>query len=231
LSQKAELLRFRKQKDHITNPRRKKMKALKNRVVTLSFFAFAIFISPATALAHCDTLDGPVVGTARVALAKSDITPVLKWVAPEKENDLRAAFQKTLKVRAASPEAMELADNYFFETLVRIHREGEGAPYTGLKPSGAVDPAAALADKALNSGSVEKLTEVLTNAMANGIRERFADTYQKQKLADNNVAAGRDFVESYVIFTHYVEGLHGLIKGGAPHHGESKTTGASGHSN
>jgi hypothetical protein len=207
------------------------MKALKDAVVALSFFVFAVFIAPATALAHCDTLDGPVVGSARVALAKSDITPVLKWVGPEKENDLRAAFQKTLKVRAAGPEAKELADSYFFETLVRIHREGEGAPYTGLKPSGAVDPAVALADKALNSGSVEKLTEVLTKAMANGIRERFADTYQKQKLADNNVAAGRDFVESYVMFTHYAEGLHSLIKGGAAHHGESKTTGASGHSN
>ena len=207
------------------------MKALKNGVVALSFFVFAVFIAPATALAHCDTLDGPVVGTARVALAKGDITPVLKWVGPEKENDLRAAFQKTLKVRAAGPEAKELADNYFFETLVRIHREGEGAPYTGLKPSGAVDPAVALADKALNSGSVEKLSEVLTKAMANGIRERFADTYEKQKAADNNVAAGRNFVESYVMFTHYIEGLHGSITAGAAHHGESGTKGATGHNN
>lgn len=207
------------------------MKALKNGVVALSFFAFAGLIAPATALAHCDTLDGPVVGSARVALAKNDITPVLKWVGPEKENELRAAFQKTLKVRASGPEAKELADSYFFETLVRIHREGEGAPYTGLKPSGTVDPAVALADKALNNGSVEKLTEVLTKAMANGIRERFADTYEKQKLADNNVTAGRGFVESYVMFTHYVEGLHGLIKADAAHHGESGTKGATGHSN
>lgn len=207
------------------------MKVSRNGFLALSFFALAVFIAPATALAHCDTLDGPVVGTARAALAKNDITPVLKWVQPEKENDLRAAFQKTIKVRTASPEAKELVDAYFFETLVRIHREGEGAPYTGLKPAGAVDPAVALADKSLNNGSVDKLVEVLTKAMANGIRERFADTYEKQKLADTSTAAGRDFVESYVIFTHYVEGLHGLIKAGAAHHGETKGTATSGHSN
>ena len=110
---------------------------------------------------------------------------------------------------------------YFFETLVRIHRAGEGAPYTGLKPGGAVDPAVALADKALETNSVDKLVDVLTGAMAKGIRDRFARAYEDQKHASDSVEAGRRFVESYVIFTHYVEKLHGLIKAGAAHHGES----------
>ena len=105
---------------------------------------------------------------------------------------------------------------YFFETLVRIHSAGEGAPYTGLKPGASIDPAVALADKALGSGSVDKLVDVLTNAMAKGVRERFAHAFENQKHADSSVAAGRQFVESYVVYTHYVEGLHGLIKGGAP---------------
>ena len=69
------------------------MKALKNRVVALSFFVFAIFIAPATALAHCDTLDGPVVGSARVALAKNDITPVLKWVGKDAEAEVTTASE------------------------------------------------------------------------------------------------------------------------------------------
>ncbi|MEW6289957.1 MAG: DUF6448 family protein [Thermodesulfobacteriota bacterium] len=175
-------------------------------------------IVPASSFAHCDTLDGPVVATARVALEKGNITPLLKWVRPENEQEIKAAFDKTLAVRVKGPEAKELADMYFFETLVRIHRAGEGAPYTGLKPGEAIDPAVALADKALESGNVDKLVNVLTNAMANGIRERFAKAYENQGHADETVAAGREFVESYVIFTHYVEGLHGLIKGGAAHH-------------
>ena len=105
--------------------------------------------------------------------------------------------------------------------LVRIHRAGEGSPYTGLKPGEAIDPAVALADKALEKGDVDKLVNVLTGAMANGIRERFAKAYENQKHADDNIEAGREFVESYVLFTHYVEGLHGLIEGGV-HHGEEE---------
>jgi hypothetical protein len=170
--------------------------------------------------AHCDTLDGPVVQTARIALEKGDVIPLLKWVHADDEKEIRVAFQKTLAVRAKGAEAKELADMYFFETLVRIHRAGEGAPYTGLKPGETVDPAVALADKALESGSVDKLAEVLTKAMANGIRERFQHAREAQKHADHTVAAGRKFVEAYVIFTHYVEGLHAIIKGSGGHHGE-----------
>jgi hypothetical protein len=91
-----------------------------------------------------------------------------------------------------------------------------------LKPGEAIDPAVALADKALASGNIDKLVNVLTGAMANGIRDRFNTALKNQKHADENVAAGREFVESYVVLTHYVEGLHGLIKGGAAHHGEGE---------
>ena len=182
--------------------------------IAILFAAFANNV-----FAHCDTLDGPVVQTARTALEKGDVTPVLKWVRVDDENEIRTAFQKTLAVRATGPEARELADTYFFETLVRIHRAGEGAHYTGLKPGEAVDPAVALADKALEAGSVDKLVDVLTKAMAKGIHERFGRASETQKHADDSVAAGREFVEAYVIFTHYVEGLHTIIKTRGGHHG------------
>ncbi len=199
------------------------MKTTKLLTVVVGAIAFAAMamIFPAMSLAHCDTLDGPVVATARVALEKGNITPILKWVSADKEDEIKTAFQKTLNVRTQGTEAKDLADMYFFETLVRIHREGEGAPYTGLKPGEAIDPAVALADKSLESANVDKLVNVLSGAMANGIRDRFYTAFAKQKTADDSIVAGREFVESYVIFTHYVEGLHGLIKGGATHHGES----------
>ena len=198
------------------------MKIYKTILTTLSFFALLNTVYLGNASAHCDTLDGPVVETARAALDKGDVTPLLKWVRQEEEKQIQAAFQKTLAVRAKGSEAKELADMYFFETLVRIHREGEGAPYTGLKPCEAVDPAVALADKALENGNVDKLVDVLSNAMVNGIRERFQHASETRDHADDSVVAGREFVESYVVFTHYVEGLHGLIKGGAAHHGEAE---------
>lgn len=193
-------------------------------ILSTALVVLTLLMIPQTALAHCDTLDGPVVETARIALDKGDVTPLLKWVRADEEQDIKAAFQKTLTMRAMGPEAKDFADMYFFETLVRIHRAGEGAPYTGLKPGTEIDPAVALADQALEGGSVDKLVKVLTNAMANGIRERFAKAYENQKHADENVSDGREFVASYVVFTHYVEGLHGLIKGNAAHHGESANT-------
>ena len=178
--------------------------------------------------AHCDTLEGPVVKAARIALEKGDVTPLLKWVQAGDEKEITDAFNKTISVRAKSSEAKELADMYFFETLVRIHRAGEGAPYTGLKPGETIDAAVALADKALESGSVDKLTDVLTKAMANGIRERFQHALQTKKHADQSVTAGREFVEKYITFTHYVEGLHSLIKGHGGHHG-AEAIGGGGH--
>jgi hypothetical protein len=196
-------------------------------VILFGIGLFSVFLSE-NVFAHCDTLDGPVVKTARVALEKGDIKPLLKWVRVEDEKEIQDAFKKTLTVRAKGAKAKELADMYFFETLVRIHRAGEGAPYTGLKPGEAVDPAVALADKALEGGSVDKLVDILTKAMANGIRERFQHASETLKHADDSVVAGREYVEAYVIFTHYVEGLHAIIKGNGGHHGKG-TAGHNGH--
>ena len=189
-------------------------------ILTVLFFLFtASVVKPLFCYAHCDTLDGPVVADARQALTKGDITPLLKWVSADDEKMIRTAFQKTLEVRKLGGQARELADMYFFETLVRIHRAGEGAPYTGLKPGSAVDPAVALADKALDSGSVDKLVKILSGAMGKSIREHFQRALKAKQNADKSVIAGREFVEAYVLFTHYVEGLHGIIKSGAKHHG------------
>ncbi len=157
---------------------------------------------------HCDTIDGPVVKMAQAALQKGDVTPVLRWVKPEHEAEIRDGFNKTLAVRGLSPEARDLADRYFFETLVRLHRAGEGAPYTGLKPAGQVEPVIAASDKALETGSVEALTQEIVKLVSDGIRRRFAETMETKKHADENVAAGRQFVNAYVEFVHYVERLH-----------------------
>lgn len=195
------------------------------RVIGLSgalLLLATMILLPGRSYSHCDTLDGPVVNTARAALEKGDVTPLMKWVQAENETEIRQAFQKTLAVRAKGTEAKELADKYFFETLVRIHRAGEGAPYTGLKPGATVDLAVALADKSLESGSVDELVNVLTKAMASGIRERFAHARETKPHAEESVAAGREFVEAYIVFTHYVEGLYSMIKVGGAHHGSDE---------
>jgi hypothetical protein len=168
----------------------------------------ALATSSPSAYAHCDTLGGPVVAAAKRALEAGDITPVLKWVKPDGEAEVRAAFARAVAVRGQGAEARDLADTYFFETLVRVHRAGEGAPYTGLKPAGEVEPVVELADAALESGSVERLATAIAQHVSAGVRQRFARALETKKHADESVAAGREFVEAYVEFTHYVERLH-----------------------
>ena len=190
---------------------------------TIALVVLALFLLlPASAFAHCDTLSGPVVSDARLALTKGDVTPVLKWVHKDKEAEIRDAFAKTVKVRAASPEARELADRYFFETLVRIHREGEGAPYTGLKAE-PVEAGIDMADKAIESGSADAVVKRVADAAAEGVRHRFQEVVEKKKHAAHNVEAGREYVAAYVEFIHYVERLHQDAERPAGHHGTQAT--------
>ncbi len=191
------------------------MTTTRSGVGLVTAVVLALIASPRNAAAHCDTLNGPVVSAARVALQQGNVTPVLKWVKEAEEAEVREAFQRTMTVRRVSPEARELADLYFFETLVRLHRQGEGEPYTGLKPASAVDPAIEGADRALESGSVNDVVTLVTERAAAGIRERFALAQTRRKHADESVAAGREYVKAYVEFIHYVEQLHLDITGPA----------------
>ena len=187
-----------------------------NLIGLLGVITLAVLAVPGNAAAHCDTLNGPVVSAARVALQKGDVTPVLRWVQADAEAEVREAFRLTLAVRIANPEARALADQYFFETLVRLHRQGEGEPYTGLKPDTEVDPAIAGADKALETGSVDEVITLATERVSAAIRQRFALAQSRKKHAEGSVAAGREFVEAYVEFIHYIEQLHVASENRAP---------------
>ncbi|MGE5315302.1 MAG: DUF6448 family protein [Acidobacteriota bacterium] len=182
--------------------------------------AAALFfsLSAVPAQAHCDTIDGPVVKAATVALDKGTIEPVLKWVKKEHEAEIREAFNRALDVRKLKGSARDLADRYFFETVVRVHRAGEGEPYTGLKPAGTpVDPVIAAADKALETGSVNALSRHISERVAHTIEARFAEASDAKKAMDTNVDAGRRYVQAYVEFVHYLEALH---KDPESHHAE-----------
>ena len=170
--------------------------------------------------AHCDTMDGPVVKDAIAALEAGDVTAVLKWIRPEDEREIRTLFDQVEAVRAQGESARALADRYFFESLVRIHRAGEGAPYTGLKPAGAVEPVIAASDRALDRGKIDTLVDKITSHIAEGIRQRFRKTLAAKRHVEDSVPAGRVYVAAYVEFTHYVEGLHQAAANTAHAHGE-----------
>lgn len=176
--------------------------------VTTTVLAMAL-AHAAPAYAHCDGLDGPVVTAAQEALATGDVNPVLIWVSKDDEAEIRQAFVRTASVRKLSPQAKQLADTYFFETLVRLHRTAEGAPFTGLKRAGRdLGPAIPAADRALASGDLVSLTNLLVERMRTGISERHKEAMAAKNFKAHDIGAGREYVEKYVTFIHYVEGMY-----------------------
>jgi hypothetical protein len=191
---------------------------LKRFAILLAFIAL-LLVPKEMVFAHCDTMNGPVVKAAQKGLETGEVNHVLVWVQKNDEAQIKEAFQKTLAVRTLSPEAKKLADMYFFETLVRIHRAGEGEAYTGLKSAETqVDPGIEAADKALEKGSAEELLKYVSEAVHHGIHEQFTNAMASQTFKKDDIAAGREYVKAYVEFVHYVERLYQAAKRPAEGH-------------
>ncbi len=175
-------------------------------------------LTASVAGAHCDSLDGPVVNAARKALAAGDVNLVLPWVSAKDEPEIRASFLRTLSVRKLNPEANALADTWFFETVVRVHRAGEGAAYDGLKPAGrGFGPAISAAEAAMDSGSDEALIAMLTAAAKEGLHHRFHVLLEARDYKPADLEAGRRYVAAYVDFLHFAERLHEAMATGHAH--------------
>lgn len=173
---------------------------------TSVYFLTVLAVTTApTASAHCDSLSGPVISDARIALAKGEPDTVLKWVRTDDEAEIRQAFDNALAVRSLSPAAEALADRWFFETIVRVHRAGEGAPYTGLKNGESPELAIAAADRALATGEISPLLESAAHRVMEGLRVRFRRARDLAAHKDRSIEDGRAYVEAYVDFIHFAE--------------------------
>jgi len=170
---------------------------------------------PLPAWAHCDALDGPVVQDARTALERADPAPALKWVPPAAEAEVRQALAQAVAVRALGADARALADRSFFETVVRLHRAGEGEPFTGLKPAGTtVDPAVLAADEALRCERLDALRRLIATTLEQGLAQRFERVLAARPHAAESVARGREYVAAYTEFVHYAERAQAAAAGG-----------------
>ncbi|HEU5450785.1 MAG TPA: DUF6448 family protein [Terriglobales bacterium] len=167
--------------------------------------------------AHCDSLAGPVVQDARAALENGNLNPVLKWVRADDEAQVREAFARARAVRSSGSEARELADTWFFETVIRLHRAGEGASFTGLKPADALEPEIAAADRALQSGEVDDVAADSGRRVEAAVRRSFAEAVRAREHAGESVASGRRFVAAYVEYIHLVERAAALSTADAAH--------------
>ena len=166
---------------------------------------------------HCDSMDGPVVLAAVDALAARDVDRVLPYVPAEGEDEVREVFDVVLAARASGAAARQAADRLLFETVVRVHRAGEGAPFTGLKPAGLdVGPVIPMAEKALASGSAAELVAYLSAELSEHVEDRLASARGLAANRDRSVADARAYVQAMLDFEVYAHHLHGVIRTG-PH--------------
>lgn len=179
---------------------------LMNKLVTLFIFSMLI-LSTSVSFAHCDTMEGPLVLDAKKAISQNNVNIVLKWVPAANEKEIEDAFNQMMKVRVLSSDAKDLAEKYFFDTLVRIHRNGEGVSFTGVKPVGTpIDEKVKAADKSIEVGSLSPLKGKISKDDMPELTERFEKVMSLKNFDANNVKAGREYIEAYVQFFKFAEG-------------------------
>ena len=205
-----------------------KLHQITAKAAALATISAALLFAAGPASAHCDGMDGPVIKSAQQALDTGNVNRVLVWVQHTDEAQIKDAFRKTLEVRQLNPSARELADHYFFETLVRVHRAGEGAPYTGIKAAGRdLGPAVVAGDKALETGSVEPLAQLLTHAVHKSVGGQFKEVMAKKNYKADDVVAGQAYVKAYVEYIHSVERIYEAAA--SPAHGQVSEPAAAAH--
>lgn len=169
------------------------------------------------AQAHCDSYDGPVIQDALKALEQNDVNLVMKWIDAEHEDEISSLFTKTVNLKGQDQEVYEIVEKHFLETLVRLHREGEGAPFTGLKPAGSATHLVQMADASIAQNSIEGLLSKLTNHLEKDLSDKYQKVMELHKVKDNSAEQGRAYVAAYVDYTHTLEGIEHILAHGGHH--------------
>ena len=173
------------------------------------------------ASAHCDSYDGPVIQDAVKALKTHNVNLVLKWIDKEQEQEITGLFNKTYNLRNGDKEVYAIVEKHFLETLVRLHRETEGASYTGLKPAGTTKQIVQLSDHAIESKDIDDLLVKLNNHVDEVVREKYQKVADYNMVKDQSIEKGREYVAAYVDYTHTLEAIHDLLEGGFHHSGHN----------
>lgn len=196
----------------------KTQKGLKRIVGKAGFLlGMIMMLISAPTYAHCDSYDGPVIQDAFKALDQNDVGLVMKWIEKDHEAEITSLFNKTISLKEKDAEIYNIVEKHFLETLVRLHREGEGAPFTGLKPAGSTTPIIKMADESIANEDVDSLLSKLTNHIQKEITEKYEKVNTLSKVKDNSIAEGRAYVAAYVDYTHTLEAIEGVLAHGNHH--------------
>jgi hypothetical protein len=158
---------------------------------------------------HCDSLDGPVVTAARDAFVAGDVDLILPYVPADAEAEIREAFTRVLPLHTADGPGADVARQWFYETVVRVHRAGEHAAYTGLKPAGLdVGPVIPLAEKATETGDVEEVYRLLAADLHTELTRRLDQVIRLATGKDASLPAARAHVHAMLGFQVYANHVH-----------------------
>ncbi|HEX6057065.1 MAG TPA: DUF6448 family protein, partial [Intrasporangium sp.] len=191
--------------------------------LVLALMLTMLALQAPSASAHCDSREGPVVTAAKQALEKGDVKLVLPYVKADQEAELTVAFNQTVAIRKRGAEVQKVADEYFLETTVRLHRVGEGAAYTGIKDHAEESPALTAAETSLRDGSPDEVTTVLDTALRAKVADRFQGVLDARaaEKANPTVETSRERVEAELMFEKYILDISGAIDAAATHEGGS----------
>lgn len=185
---------------------------MKTKKITTLFVSALLFIAGTMPVsAHCDSYDGPTVKDARTALETNNVKLILKWITPEQENEVIPLFNKTYSLKSGDKEIYAIVEKHLLETLVRLHRETEGAPFTGLKPAGTTKQIIKMSDQAISERNIDAFLAKFNNHIGKVIREKFARVEMLDKVKNESPEKGREFVKAYVDYTHTIEAIHNII--------------------
>jgi Family of unknown function (DUF6448) len=197
------------------------LKALSGLVIV-----FGLVLGGSDARAHCDSVDGPVAKAIQKALETGNINLVLPYAPVSAEAELKATFAEAREVRALGPDARKLADRSFMETAIRLHRAGEGAGFTGLKPAG-IDygPMIPAAERSLETGDLQSIKIALLEEIDHVLGERLAHIRELRKVSTEpanytDVAGARERISAELGFITFAEGLRQAVLGKTPAHRE-----------
>lgn len=137
--------------------------------------------------------------------------------APGGEDEVRAAYDRAHQA-LGTPEA-DAARGDYLNTLVRVHRAGEGAGFEGIQPAGSgVTPQVAAADKALEVGNIEPLRGLIEAERWTELESRFQKALSLKDFDPNDLGAARTYMDAYVSFFKYAEGHDHDHHHGHEHH-------------
>jgi hypothetical protein len=199
-------------------------RALVATTVAAALAVTVIAVQAPPASAHCDSRQGPVVAAAQQALEKGDVKLILPYVKADQEKELTLAFDQTIAIRKRGTEVQQVADEYFLETAVRLHRVGEGASYTGIKEHAEENPALTAAETSLQQGKPDEVITVLDTNLKAKVAERFQGVLDARaaEKANPTVETSRERVEAELMFEKYVLEISSAIDAAASHEAEAQ---------